>query len=69
MDPHHGENKKEQPEAMELPDDLNLDQGQEDEEGEEGQQGEGDLWTLKNVLKTSSDCFIVTVNEFNSLYE
>ena len=39
VDPHHGENQKqEEPEAMDLPDDLNLDQ-EEDEEGKDDADG------------------------------
>lgn len=45
MDPYHGQqDKRPEPEAMDLPDDLNLDQGeQEEEEREEeaGDDGEG----------------------------
>lgn len=44
MDPYHGQqDKRPEPEAMELPDDLNLDQGEQEEEKEEeaGDDGEG----------------------------
>ena len=40
IDPHYGDNKKEEePEAMDLPDDLNLD-GNDEDEGSEEKQGQ-----------------------------
>lgn len=42
VDPYHGQqDKKPEPEAMDLPDDLNLDQEEQEEKEEAGDDGEG----------------------------
>lgn len=42
MDPYHGQqDKRPEPEAMDLPDDLNLDQEDQEDQEEEGDDGEG----------------------------
>lgn len=42
VDPYHGQqDKRPEPEGMDLPDDLNLDQEEQQEEEEDGDDGEG----------------------------
>lgn len=42
MDPYHGQqDKRPEPEAMDLPDDLNLDKEDQEDQEEEGDDGEG----------------------------